>query len=104
MLHVPSKTHPKLLIRDFCPQLPDRRTGQQGHRRSCLSAHSGDLGLSSMVFRKPPDPCIGLAVNYLRPELAKTQGLLTKSAPMAHDSALGYVTAKTVRPRSWGPN
>lgn len=77
MPHVPSKTHPKLLIRDFCPQLPDRRTGQQSHRRSCLSAPSGDLRLSSMVFQKPQDPCIALAVNYLRPELAKAQGLLS---------------------------
>lgn len=76
MLHVPNKIPPKLLIHDFCPQLPGRRTGQQGHRRSRWSAHSGDLGLSSVVFRKLQDPCIVLAVNYLRPELAKTQGLL----------------------------
>lgn len=73
MPRVPSKIQPKLLIRDFCPQLPDRRTGQQGHIGSCLSARCGDLALASIVFLKPQDPCTGLAVNYLGPELAKTQ-------------------------------
>lgn len=73
---MPSQIHPKLLIRGLCPQLPDGRTGQQGHMGSCSSAHCGDPGPSTTVFLKPQTLDTGLAMNYPGPELATTQGLL----------------------------